>query len=75
MRVLEMNSNQLNKKIKKVPPHLIPEVMDYIDYLITKYGVDRKSRESFSFSWEGGLSEISDKYNSVDLQHKALDWR
>ena len=75
MKVLKMDSKQINRKIKKVPPHLIPEIMDYIDYLITKHSAVPKSGDSFNFSWEGGLSDISDKYNSIDLQHKAMDWR
>ncbi len=72
---LNMDNKQINKKIKKVPPHLIPEVMDYIDYLINKYSVVPKRKKSFNFLWEGGLSDISEKYNSIDLQHKAMDWR
>ncbi len=70
-----MSVKQINKKIKKLPPHLLQEVADYIDFLITKYGNDKKERKTFNFSWEGGLSDLSKKYNSVELQHKALDWR
>ncbi len=29
----------------------------------------------FSFSWEGGLKELKNEYTSVELQHKALEWR
>jgi len=29
-----MSAKQINKKIKKVPPHLLPEIMDYIDFLM-----------------------------------------
>ena len=70
-----MSVKQLNKKIKKVPPHLLPEIMDYIDFLINKYGTTSKEKKPFNFSWQGGLSEISKKYSSVDLQHKSMDWR
>jgi len=70
-----MSIKQLNNKIKKVPPHLLPEVMDYIDYLITKYGAVPRSESGLNFTWEGGLSEISKKYSSIDLQHKAMEWR
>ncbi|MDR9769406.1 MULTISPECIES: hypothetical protein [Acetomicrobium] len=31
--------------------------------------------DSFKFDWEGGLSDANIKISSVDLQHKALDWR
>jgi len=70
-----MSIKQINNKIKKVPPHLLPEVMDYIDYLINKYGTVPRNEKSFNFLWEGGLSDISKKYTSVNLQHKAMDWR
>ena len=49
MREPNMDSKQINKKIKKVPPHLIPEIMDYIDYLINKYSAVPKSKDSFNF--------------------------
>ena len=70
-----MDSNHLNKKLKNVPPKLIPEIMDYIDFLIHKYGLDLKSKDEFNFGWSGGLSDISKKYSSVELQHKVTEWR
>jgi hypothetical protein len=70
-----MDINKLNEKLKNVPPQLIPEIMDYIDFLLNKYGIDRRNKRKFNFQWSGGLSDISGQYNSVQLQHKALDWR
>jgi len=49
--------------------------MDYIDYLINKYGIDGSGERKFKFQWSGGLADISKQYNSVQLQHKAMDWR
>ena len=34
-----------------------------------------KKKEGFKFNWEGGLSELKNKFSSVELQHKALEWR
>ncbi len=31
--------------------------------------------KKFKFDWEGGLSEIQEKFTSVELQHRALEWR
>ncbi len=70
-----MDVEELEKKIKQVPPHLMPEVLDYIDFLINKYRKSTKKKKAFRFSWQGGLSEISGEYTSVALQHKAMDWR
>ncbi len=70
-----MSVKEINKKIKRVSPHLMPEIMDYIDFLINKYGKSPKKKKPFKFSWQGGLSELSKKYTSVELQHKAMDFR
>jgi len=70
-----MKVKEINKKIKKVPPHLVPEIMDFIDFLITKHSKSPKKNKPFKFTWQGGLAEISKKYTSVELQHKAMDWR
>ena len=49
--------------------------MDYIEFLINKYGKSSKKKKPFKFSWQGGLSELSKKYSSVELQHKVMDFR
>lgn len=70
-----MDTKQINKRIKKIPPSLVPEVMDYIDFLINKYDTSSNEKKSFTFSWEGGLSDLAYKYNSIKLQHKSIEWR
>jgi hypothetical protein len=35
----------------------------------------KQQTKAFTFDWEGGLSNLSDKFSSVELQHKALNWR
>jgi len=74
-----MKVNEISVKLKKLPEHLIPEVMDYIEFLLDKYGSEktkkRKNKDKFKFDWEGGLSKLRKQYTSVELQHKALDWR
>jgi len=32
------------------------------------------SRNKLKFDWEGALADLRDKYTSVELQHKALEW-
>ncbi len=70
-----MSIKELNKKIKSVPPYLVPEILDYIDFLMHKYEKMPKKKKPFKFSWQGGLSELSRKYSSVELQHKAMEFR
>jgi hypothetical protein len=61
--------------MQKLPEDLRREVLDYVDFLVSKYQERETSRKKFKFDWEGGLSEIRKKFTSVELQHKALEWR
>lgn len=33
-----------------------------------------KKATDFDFKWVGGLSELKDKFSSVELEKKALEW-
>ena len=73
-----MDNREIQKRIKKLPDHLVPEVIDYIDFLISKHGSDQQSQDSkkkLRFDCAGGLADLKDQYTSVELQHKSLDWR
>lgn len=61
-------------KLEELPDDLRKEVLDYIEFLLQKYHKQER-KEKFRFHWEGGLSELKEKYTSVELQHKALEWR
>lgn len=69
-----MDTDSIQYKLKTLPDDLKEEVLDFIDFLISK-----KKQKSvgthFDFTWEGSLSDVKDKYSSVDLQHRAMDWR
>jgi len=34
-----------------------------------------EKKKIFKFEWEGGLSELKDRFSSVELQKKSLDLR
>ncbi len=40
-----------------------------------KIKLERDEKKGFKFNWEGGLKEIRNKYTSVELQHKSMEWR
>lgn len=61
-------------KLEELPDDLKKEVLDYMEFLLLKYHKKEK-KEKFRFDWEGGLSELKGKYTSIELQHKALEWR
>ncbi|MGR3303349.1 MAG: DUF2281 domain-containing protein [Candidatus Scalindua sp.] len=69
-----MNDKIIKIKMKELPTDLKKEVLDYIEFLQQKYS-KRKYKEKFRFDWEGGLSELKDRFTSVELQHKAREWR
>ena len=45
------------------------------EMLKKKYRDKEIRAKSFKFDWEGGLSELREKFTSVELQHRALEWR
>lgn len=69
-----MKSDMIKVKLEELPEDLEKEVLDFIEFLLLKYGKKNEKRK-FKFDWEGGLSDLKDKYTSVELQHKALEWR
>jgi hypothetical protein len=68
-----MSAEAIRKKLDGLPAELEKEVLDFIDFLLQKHR--KKADRALLFDWEGGLSEINDKYTSVELQHKASEWR
>ena len=70
-----MLQEEIEVKIKELPDYLKREVLDYIEFLLKKHKNKKMGTRKFKFEWEGGLSEIREKFTSVELQHKALEWR
>jgi len=70
-----MYEKEIKLKLKELPEDLKREVLDYIEFLLRKYKSVKIGTRKFKFDWEGGLSEIGEKFTSVELQHKALEWR
>jgi len=64
----------IKTKLNELPENLKKEVLDFIEFLLQKHKKKMKKKR-FKFDWEGGLSELKQKYSSVELQHKALEWR
>ena len=66
-----MYEKELETKIKSLPPEIKKELLEYIEKRLEYY----KRKGKFNFRWEGGLKELKNEYTSVELQHKALEWR
>ena len=63
----------IEEMLKKLPPELQREVEDFVNFLIEKK--TRKQGRKLRQDWAGALKDYRDKYTSLDLQKKALEWR
>ena len=71
-----MNPTEIESMLQQLPEHLRVEVMDYIQFLLSQSrSKGGQGSKKFDFKWEGGLQKLKDKYTSVELQHKASEWR
>jgi len=68
-------ANEIERKISQLPADVRAYLLEYIDFLTKRHISKHQSKEGFRFDWEGGLAELKDEYTSVELQHKASEWR
>ncbi len=61
------------KKTAELPEDLQKEVADFVDFLSQRRV--RPMRNKLRFDWVGALSDLRNKYTSVELQHMASEWR
>ena len=64
----------LSESVDRLPPHIKREVMDYIEFLTAKYQKPA-TRKGMPFAWAGALSCLKGRFTSVELQHRASEWR
>jgi len=69
-----MKTEVLQKKVEHLPPEFQQEVMDFVDFLLDKCKEKEKGKKIMAFKWAGKLSHLKEKFTSVELQHKALEW-
>lgn len=53
----------------------LKELEEKVDSLLGRYREREVIGRKFKFDWEGELSDLKEKFTSVELQHKALEWR
>jgi len=70
-----MKNQVIKSKLEELPEDLKREVYDFIEFLLQKHGASKEKKGKFKFDWEGGLSNLKKKYTSMELQHKASEWR
>ncbi len=70
-----MYEGGIELRMRGLPEGLKREVLDYMEFLLKKYQIKEIKATRFNFNWEGGLSDLRNKFTSIELQHKALEWR
>jgi hypothetical protein len=64
--------DEVVKVTSGLPERLQEEVRDFARFLAENKA--RPLRRKLRLDWAGGLKDLRDKYTSVELQHKVLDW-
>ncbi len=67
------SSKSLLELVNNLPPHYHEEVKDFVENLMQKK--DRKTSTTLRQDWAGALKDYKNKYTSLELQKKALEWR
>jgi len=70
---LDAMSKPLQEMVEELPPDLRAEVRDFVEFLLTKRG--QRPAKTLRQDWAGALREHRGKYNALELQRQALDWR
>ena len=65
-----MLEREIELMVRGLPDHLKIKILEYVKQLSKE-----QEKTPFRFSWKGGLSDLSEQYTSIELQHKALEWR
>ncbi len=63
----------LEDRIKELPAEFLPEVEDFIDFLLKKNRNKKKKKPAFE--WVGALEDLKEEYTSVELQHEISRFR
>ncbi|MDD3136622.1 MAG: DUF2281 domain-containing protein [Methanoregula sp.] len=70
---MSASSRSVEEKLQILPPDLRADAIHYIDELVKRS--KKRSSKTFRCAAEGTLADLGTKHLSVDLQHKALEWR
>jgi hypothetical protein len=64
---------EIEQIIKNIPAELVPEVKRYLLSLLERQ--PRTSGRRLRQDWAGALRDYRDRYTSLELEKKALEWR
>jgi hypothetical protein len=58
--------------MKQLPPDMQQEVLDFAEFLSQRR--TKRKQQRLRMSWAGALKEYRDRFTSLDLQKRALEW-
>ncbi len=70
---MDTTVKSLAQLLQELPPDMVEEVRDFIEFLLDKRG--RRARKALRQDWAGALREHREQYTSLELQHRASEWR
>jgi hypothetical protein len=69
-----MQEKKLEEIIRELPEDLRKELEDFAQFLWEKKFMRGSKQRKLRLTWVGGLKEYPDKFTSLDLQKKVLEW-
>ena len=70
---MSLATKPLEELIQELPPILRAEVRDFVEFLLTKR--NQTGQRQLRQDWAEALKDDHQQYTSVDLRHRALEWR
>jgi len=70
---MSIATRPLEELIQELPPLLRSEVRDFVEFLLFKH--HRPMQRQLRQDWADALKTEPQTSSSVDLQHRALEWR
>lgn len=72
-----MDTRTLPELVQELPPDAQEVVRDLVEFLLARPIAEATSQppRRLRQDWAGSLRAYRQQYTSVELQHKALDWR
>jgi hypothetical protein len=65
-------AQEILELVSGLAPESQQQVRDFVKALMAK---QQRQKDSPEFDWADSLTELRDKYTSVDLQHQISRWR
>ncbi|MBM4250225.1 MAG: DUF2281 domain-containing protein [Euryarchaeota archaeon] len=73
--VNRLATGDLENRLRDLPEDLRRQILDYMEFLLSRHPAGKARARKFRFDWAGALAGYAGRYTAVELQHKASEWR